>query len=243
MTRHIACIFAHPDDETFCVGGTLAKYAADGVDISLFCATNGDAGKSAAVPVSSREELAALRKQETMAAASILGIGAVEFGGYGDGTLGDIEPTPLIGDIVRFIRRRRPTIILGFGPEGAPTGHRDHRAMSHATMAAFFLSGIASAHREKDDAGDEPFRADRLFFHSWDFPLADPRLRVEPVAPTAGIDVRAFRDRKREAFLAHRTQQLSLPAFESVQADFEHLAFAIGIPQPAAMIDDLFAGL
>jgi LmbE family N-acetylglucosaminyl deacetylase len=55
LTHRIACVFAHPDDETFCVGGTIAKYAAAGIRIDLFCATNGDAGKNSSVPVSSRE--------------------------------------------------------------------------------------------------------------------------------------------------------------------------------------------
>ena len=69
MTHRIGCVFAHPDDETFCVGGIVAKYAAAGVPVDLFCATNGDAGKSASVPVSSREELAAHGCETTCAGA------------------------------------------------------------------------------------------------------------------------------------------------------------------------------
>ena len=72
--KSIACIFAHPDDETYCVGGILAKCAAAGIKIDLFCATDGDAGKNSGVPVSSRQELAQLRRKETLAAAKILGI-------------------------------------------------------------------------------------------------------------------------------------------------------------------------
>lgn len=241
MQRHIGLVFAHPDDETFCVGGIVAKYAAAGVKIDLFCATNGDAGKSAGVPVSSREELAALRRKETRAACDVLGISEIDFGGFADGALESADQTKLVGDVVAFIRRRRPTLVLGFGPEGAPTGHRDHKAMSRATMAAFFLAPLASAY---PDDGLDPFAPSRLFFHAWDFPLRDPRLELESVTPTCSIDVRAFRDRKEEAFKRHATQQGSAQAFYGAAlVDVEQLAFAAGVPQPHARIPDVFDGL
>jgi LmbE family N-acetylglucosaminyl deacetylase len=243
LTHSIAIVFAHPDDETFCVGGIAAKYAAAGHRIDLFCATNGDAGKSAAVPVSSRDELAEIRKRELRDAARILGIQSVTSANYGDGTLGALDPTSLIGDIVSFIRRHRPTIVVTFGPEGAPNGHPDHRALSRAATAAFFLSGNASSYREQIAGGLATHAASRLFYHSWDFPLSDPALTIEPIRPTVGIDVRAFRDRKFDAFKAHATQQLSVNAFKTSQVDVERLALAAGIPQRRAMIDDLFDGL
>jgi LmbE family N-acetylglucosaminyl deacetylase len=239
----IACVFAHPDDETFCVGGIIAKYADAGHRIDLFCATNGDAGKNAGVPVSSRHELAELRKAELAAAARVLGIESIETPGYGDGTLGAIDPTPLIGHIVEFIRRYRPAVIITFGPEGAPTGHHDHAAVSRATTAAFFLSGLATHVPEHVATGLAPYRAARLFYHSWAYPLADPRLNLEPVPPTVVVDVRAWRERKIAAFHAHATQQLSAPAFESTLAGEERLAFAAGVPQPRAEITDVFEGL
>ena len=84
MTRRIAVVFAHPDDETFCTGGTIAKYASEGVGIDLFCATSGDAGKTSGVPVSSREELARIRQEELRSAASVLGVESIELGDYID---------------------------------------------------------------------------------------------------------------------------------------------------------------
>jgi LmbE family N-acetylglucosaminyl deacetylase len=237
----IGCIFSHPDDETFCVGGIVAKYAAAGHDVHLWCATDGDAGKNAGVPVSSREELAALRRQELGEAARILGISSVELGGYRDGEIARADAATLIGDIVGFIRRRRPTVILTFGPEGAPTGHADHAATSRVAIAAFFLSGLATSHPGQDLA---PHRAARLYFHAWNFPLADKRLKLESVPGTARIDVRAFKDRKSAAFAAHVTQQGSTGVFfSSAFPDVEVLAFAAGVPQPSPIVDDVFAGL
>ena len=241
MPRRIGLVFAHPDDETFCVGGIAAKYAAAGVKLDLFCATDGDAGKAAGVPVSSREELATIRRQEIHAAADLLGIDRIEFGGYRDGEVERADQTKLIGDIVAFLRRARPEVVIGFGPEGAPTGHRDHKAMSRATLAAFFLAALQSAY---GDDGLEPHHADRLFFHAWEFPLRDPKLKVESVRSTCAIDVRQFRDRKEAAFKAHATQQGSAQAFYSAAlVDVEQLAFAAGVPQPRASITDVFDGL
>ena len=237
----IGCIFAHPDDETFCVGGIVAKYASAGHEVHLWCATDGDGGKSAGVPVSSREELAALRRRELAEAARLLGISSVESGGYRDGGLARTDAATLIADIVSFIRRKRPTVILTFGPEGAPTGHADHSATSRVATAAFFLSGLATSHVDQNLA---PHRAARLFYHAWDFPFLEKRLKLESVPGTARIDVRAWKDRKSAAFAAHATQQGSAAVFFSgAFFDVEILALAAGVPQPAVMIDDVFAGL
>lgn len=241
MPRRIGLVFAHPDDETFCVGGIVAKYSAAGVKIDLFCATNGDAGKAAGVPVSSREELAAIRRTETRAAGDLLGIDLIEFGGYRDGEVERADQTKLIGDVVAFLRRTKPSVVIGFGPEGAPTGHRDHKAMSRATFAAFFLAALKSAYA---DDGLEPHAPDRLFFHAWDFPLGDPNLTLESVTSTCAIDVRDFRHRKDAAFKAHATQQGSAKAFYGAAlVDYEQLAFGAGAPQPHASIADVFDGL
>ena len=241
MPRRIGLVFAHPDDETFCVGGIVAKYAAAGVKIDLFCATDGDAGKSAGVPVSSRQELASIRREETRAASRVLGIGEIDFAGFGDGEVEHADQTQLVGAIVSFIRRRKPDVVIGFGPEGAPTGHRDHQALSRATVAAFFLSGLETAY---PGDGLPIHTAQRLFFHAWRLPLRDPALTRESVPPTCSIDVRTFLERKEAAFMEHATQRGSADAFYGgAVANLEHLAFAAGVPQPREAIEDIFDGL
>jgi LmbE family N-acetylglucosaminyl deacetylase len=241
VARRIACVFAHPDDETFCVGGIVARYASEGHEISLWCATNGDAGKSAGVPISSREELAELRRNETRTACHILGIETIEMPGYSDGALDRVDPTQLTGDIVAFLRRQRPDVVLTFGPEGAPTAHRDHSTISRVATAAFFLSGLRSAFSAQEL---EPHAAKRLFYHAWKFPLPDPRLTLESVPATCAIDVREFKSRKDAAFKAHATQQGSAQAFySSALKDVEQLALAAGVAQPREMIGDVFEGL
>jgi LmbE family N-acetylglucosaminyl deacetylase len=244
LSHRIGAIFAHPDDETFCVGATVAKYADIGITTDLYCATDGDAGKNSAVPVSSREELAAIRRDEIRAAASILRIASIEFAGYGDGTLRELDATVLTGSIVSFIRRHKPTIILTFGPEGAPTGHRDHQAISRAATAAFFLSELRTAFPDQIEQGLTLHRASRLFYHAWQFPHKSPSLKLESVPATAQIDVRACRQRKLDAFMAHATQRYAYDLFVTdVLLDAEFYALAAGTPQPSATIDDLFDGV
>jgi LmbE family N-acetylglucosaminyl deacetylase len=242
MTRSIACVFAHPDDETFTLGGTIARYSDAGVRCSLFCATDGNAGRSAAVTVSSPAELGALRRKELAAAAKVLGLATVELAGHGDGVLRDVDPDKLVGEIVHFFRRHRPDIVVTFGPEGAPTGHRDHRAISRAATAAFFLAGVLTAYPEQlDDL--RPHAAARLYYSAWAPPPAGSPLTLHSVPATAAIDVRRFRGRKQAAFLAQPSQRGSQAFFDQSLTDAEYFALASGAPQPRAIIEDLFEGL
>jgi len=244
LARRLACVFAHPDDETFAVGGTLARYAAAGVTIDLFCATDGDAGRSSGVPISSRAELGARRRAELGEAARILGVASVYSAGHHDGTLHQGDPGPLIGCIVGFLRRARPDVVITFGPEGAPTGHRDHRAISRAATAAFFLAGSPTENTEQLVNGAAPHRASRLFYTAWEPPPPDAELTLQSVPATLRIDVRAFRDTIIAAFMAHRTQRDFAQRFMTeALKDVEQYALAAGVPQPSAMTTDLFEGL
>ena len=235
-------MFAHPDDETFATGGTIAKLAAGGGRIDLFCATDGDAGKSSGIPISSRAELAGLRRKELAAAADILGINSLSTPGHGDGVLREVDPDRLIGEIVYFIRNYRPDVVLSFGPEGAPTQHRDHRAISRAATAAFFLAGRPTEYADQLREV-EPHLPARLYYCAWDPPAADAELKALSAAVTCRVDVTAHVDRKRAAFLVHATQRQHQSRFETALTPTEGYALASGVPQPLAVTDDLFDGL
>jgi N-acetylglucosamine malate deacetylase 2 len=236
----IACVFAHPDDETFAIGGTLAMYASRGVRWDLYCATDGDAGKSSGIPVASRADLAALRREELRQAATHLGVHDILFGGHADGALAAVDFDQLTSEIVRFLRARRPAIVITFGPEGAPTGHRDHKAISRAATAAFFLCRLRTAFPE----GGAPHAAARLFYVTFDPPAPGAQLQIEGLPATARIDVRAFLSTKREAFLRHATQRQHEPRFiELAMTDHELFAMASGAPQARSVIEDLLEGL
>ena len=234
----LAALFAHHDDETFATGATLARCAAARVPTALYVATDGDAGRSSGVAVVSREELGALRRAELAAACAVLGIGVVRHGGHPDGALAGVDPDRLTGELVDFLREHRPDVVITFGPEGAPTGHRDHVAISRAATAAFFLAGLASAY-----PGARPaHRARRLYYASWDPPMPSGNVHQAGLPVAARIDARPWLDTKRRAFAAHRTQHVHREQFEATLRDDEAFALASGA-QPRAVVADLFEGL
>src|SRR5438045_8877741 len=98
--RSLAAVFAHPDDETFATGGRRAKHADEGTRVTLYCATDGDAGRSSGIPFSSREELGRIRRAELLQACALLGVQRVEHGGHPDGALAAVDPDVVIGQIV-----------------------------------------------------------------------------------------------------------------------------------------------
>ena len=226
--QRLMAVFAHPDDETFAAGGTIARYTSDGVHCSLYCATDGDAGRSSGIPVSSRAELGTLRRAELRAACDVLGIDALACGGHPDGGLHDVKPDIVIGEIVAFIRRERPEVVITFGPEGAPTRHRDHRAISHLATAAFLLAGLATEFPEQLADGVAPHRPRELWYSTWlkPAPGEEPATEGQPVDIT--LNVAAWLPAKLAAFEAHRTQHVHRASFERLAVrEHEHYFVAI----------------
>ena len=82
--RTLLAVFAHPDDESFGPGGTLARYAAQGVHVWLVCATGGEAGEIAPTLMAEHRRPEQVRAAELCCAAQILGLQGVEWLGYRD---------------------------------------------------------------------------------------------------------------------------------------------------------------
>jgi len=62
--KTMCLVFAHPDDESFFVGGTVAKYAKLGWKIDLIVATNGEAGNNSLPSLEEGQTLGDVRKKE-----------------------------------------------------------------------------------------------------------------------------------------------------------------------------------
>src|SRR6187401_166300 len=123
------CVLAHPDDESLGNGGTLARYAAEGVETYLATATRGERGWNGppdAYP--GPEALGRTREAELRAAAAELGLREVSFLDYIDGDLDQADPAEAVGRIGAVLRRVRPHVVITFGPDGA-YGHPDHIAI------------------------------------------------------------------------------------------------------------------
>lgn len=119
-------ILAHPDDESFAVGGTLAKLSHQGIEVILLTATRGEIG----IPGLEPGKAGAIREQELLRAAKYLGI-RVYFLDYRDGELSTVDPWKLIEHIACWIDTVQPQVIITFGPDGV-SGHPDHVAISLA---------------------------------------------------------------------------------------------------------------
>jgi LmbE family N-acetylglucosaminyl deacetylase len=164
-SRHplrILGVFAHPDDESFCAGGTLAKYAAAGAEIMVVSATRGDAGQIRDARAATRHTLGLVRERELRLACAQLGVQHAVCLDYGDGTLKDIEPQALTRDVARIVREFQPDAVITFGPDGG-YGHPDHIAIGAATTAACAVAGDASAFPEQIDAGLAPHTPAALY--------------------------------------------------------------------------------
>ena len=130
------CVFAHPDDESLGVGGTLAKYAAEGVETYLLTATRGERGRFGMNQESPGPEVVGkVREAELLAAAQELGIREVKFLDYIDRDLDQANPLEAVAKIAAHIRRVKPHVVVTFGPEGG-YGHPDHIAISQLATAA-----------------------------------------------------------------------------------------------------------
>ena len=144
--------FAHPDDEAFGTGGTLARYANEGHRVVLVCATRGEAGEIAAESLATPETLGQVREEELRCAAAKIGVSELIFLNYRDsgmvGTSENEDPAAFINapaeevvpEIVRIIREFRPEIVITFEPNGG-YGHPDHIAIHQHTVAAFHRAG------------------------------------------------------------------------------------------------------
>jgi LmbE family N-acetylglucosaminyl deacetylase len=129
-SSRMLAILAHPDDESFAIGGPLAKYAHQGIQVVLLTATRGEAGILGTKP----EAAGAIRELELNRAAKHLGI-EVYFLDYKDGELATVNPEKLLEHIACWIDTVQPQVVLTFGPDGV-SGHPDHVAVSKIVTQA-----------------------------------------------------------------------------------------------------------
>ncbi|MDQ6950003.1 MAG: PIG-L family deacetylase [Actinomycetota bacterium] len=180
-------IFAHPDDETFCIGGTLAKYIAGGAEAMVVSFTRGEAGQIRDAAVATRRTLGEKRAHELELACQALGVQHVRCLDYGDGKLKHIPQTELVGRAVGLIREFRPHVVFTFDESGA-YGHPDHIAICHATTTACQLAGDPDHFPEQLQTGLVPHTPDRLY-HSY-FPRNDRQLLRLLVSWLQGLDTK-----------------------------------------------------
>jgi N-acetylglucosamine malate deacetylase 2 len=195
--RKILLVLAHPDDESFICGGTLAKYAKGGADIMLVCATKGEMGRRVGVPpIVSRETLSTLRVRELEQACRVLGIGTLQYLGLIDKTVEFADERELTDRIASIMESYAPDVVLTFHQKLG--GHPDHCAIGKVCTAAF--------HRlQKPSAGKSGKPAHLYFITFGDMMKQPEKYGIRPDQISA-VDIRGYEREKLYAFRAHRTQ-------------------------------------
>lgn len=168
--RLLAC-FAHPDDEAFGTGGTLARYAAQGYTVHLVCATRGEAGEIADPDFATPMTLGAVREAELRCAAETMGIAEPIFLNYRDSGMAgspdnknpnafiNIPAETVVAQLVQIIRLIKPGVVVTFEPFGG-YGHPDHIAIHRHTVAAFHAAADPAQYPEFGEA----WQARRLYY-------------------------------------------------------------------------------
>ncbi|MFQ5923513.1 MAG: PIG-L family deacetylase [Anaerolineales bacterium] len=184
-TETMLVVMAHPDDETFGLGGTLALYAKRGVKVHLICATRGEAGTVDPEFMEGYSSVADLRVNELLCAAEQLGLEEVHFLDYRDsgmvgtkdnehpGALAQAPVDEVVATLVGHIRRLRPQVVLTFDPMGG-YGHPDHIAIHKATVRAY---EAAADPQLFSDAGS-PFQPQKLYFMTFSLRFVKPTLAL-----------------------------------------------------------------
>jgi LmbE family N-acetylglucosaminyl deacetylase len=260
VTVRLAGVFAHPDDDSYILGGTLLLHPGR-VEPTLVFATSGEAGPIAAGSPATRETLGAVREGEQRAFLEAVGHpgAATHFLRHRDYRLPQVPVEELVGEVEAVLRQARPQVVVSFGPDGM-TSHHDHVRAGEAAAEAF--------RRARAAEGDPPDAFLRLY------QAAYPRSAVDRfyAGVRAGgfdygeegnlfdltgvpdeqiavrVDTRPVRDRKWAAILRHQSQldehQRIPEPLRGVVLDAECFTRAFPPRAPGEPVgDDLLGGL
>ena len=111
-------LFAHPHDEVFCVGGTIARAAEAGAETAIVSLTVGEAGQIRDAAAATRRTLGAVRAEELRASAAALGVTHVECLDLGDGNLARMPFDDVVAQVRSILEQFAPDVVVTFGEDG-----------------------------------------------------------------------------------------------------------------------------
>jgi N-acetylglucosamine malate deacetylase 2 len=132
----LLAVFAHPDDETFRPGGTLALLSQHGVRVEVLTFTHGEAGSCGDPPLCAAAELPAVRERELRCACAAVGTQPPRVLDYPDGHVSGTDSEKMVAEILAVVHEVRPQVMLSFGADGL-SGHPDHIAAGQWAAEAF----------------------------------------------------------------------------------------------------------
>jgi N-acetyl-1-D-myo-inositol-2-amino-2-deoxy-alpha-D-glucopyranoside deacetylase len=210
----LAGVFAHPDDDVYQIGGSVALHQ-EALELTVVVCTSGDAGPIWVPELATRETLGAVRESEERAALAAVGApdADVRFLRHADWHLPEVPFEELVDEIEAVLDEVEPHVVVTFGPDGM-TSHHDHVRAGQAATAAFervrerrpalqrlYHTALARSDVDRFSEGvrelDPASRHGYSLFHLVGVPDEQVAVRV---------DTRGVRARKLEGILAHRTQ-------------------------------------
>jgi LmbE family N-acetylglucosaminyl deacetylase len=208
----LLAIFAHPDDETFRPGGTLALLAQRGVEVHVLTLTHGEAGSCGEPPLCTPAELPGVRERELRCACAALGIQPPILLDYPDGHLTEADPERVIAEILSVIHQVCPQVLLSFGPDGL-SGHPDHILVGHCAAEAF--------HQVEEIAALYTVAVPQSLAQTLKMRQLNP---VPNVMIALTVDISSVWEEKLAAMRCHATQWTSSPML-SAPAEHQRLFF------------------
>lgn len=217
----ILVVLAHPDDPEFYCGGTIARWAASGKEITYCLLTKGDKGSDD--DKTRPEDLAKIRMKEQRAAAEILGVRDVRFLNHADGFL--VPDLELRKEIVRVIRQVRPKVVVtcdptNFFPGNRYINHADHRAAGQATLDAVYPAARSALYYPELSQEEElePYKVLEVYV-------------AGAQHPNITMDITGFFDTKLAALRKHKSQISDFDSLEKRLRDSHR--------DPDSPVDDL----
>ncbi len=200
----VLVVLAHPDDPEFFCGGTIARWATSGRDITYCLLTRGDKGSDD--DSLSTQELAEIREVEQRAAAKTLGVREVMFLEELDGYV--LPTLDLRRDIVRVIRQVKPQVVItcdptNFFPSNTYINHADHRAAGQATLDAVYPAARSALYFPalSNEEGLQPHKVREVYI-------------AGAQHPNITVDITEFFSQKVAALSEHRSQIKDITALE-----------------------------
>ncbi len=200
----VLVVLAHPDDPEFFCGGTIARWAASGKEITYCLLTRGDKGSDG--DNLSTQELAEIREVEQRAAAKVLGVHQVMFLKELDGYV--LPTLDLRRDIVRVIRQVKPKVVItcdptNFFPSNYYINHADHRAAGQVTLDAVYPAARSALYFPalRQEEGLQPYKVREVYVSGAQH-------------PNITVDITQFFNQKVAALSEHRSQIKDIAALE-----------------------------
>ena len=227
--KRLLLVFAHPDDESFSCGGTVAKYVKAGWHVDLITATRGEAGNVGPYTNISRDQLADIRQKELQKAATLLGINSITLLGYRDGTLSEQTPGELEDKVHKKMEELVPDAVITADTTGI-SNHPDHIKMSYVTTYAFqkYAAWIETMLKDQEKAAQI---FPKLYYACMPESVLNylkkkkilsaesfgrPRRGTPDKNITTVINIMKFASTKKKALLSHVSQQKDIDRFLSL---------------------------